>query len=306
MKTPIAFIIFRRPDTTQKVFEKIRQVKPPKLFIISDAPRPDKPGELEKCEKTRAIIDTIDWDCEVYKNYADVNLGSYRRIPSGLDWVFSQVDEAIILEDDCLPELSFFQYCEELLERYRHDTRIMAISGDNFQFGQQRTEDSYYFSRYTHSWGWATWKRAWQYFDLDMKVWPQVREQKLLNLILNNDRDARYWEWILQLTYESKIKAWDYRWTFAAWLQNGLTILPSVNLISNIGVGEDATHTISADIPYMNLPTQAMEFPLKHPQFVIRNRLADQYSQDTLYHPILKYRIARKLKKFSRKNINFL
>lgn len=297
MKTPVAFIIFRRPDKTQKVFEKIRQVKPPKLFVISDAPRPDKPGEVEKCEQTRAIIDTIDWDCEVYKNYADLNLGSYRRIPSGLDWVFSQVDEAIILEDDCLPEISFFQYCEELLDRYRHDTRIMAISGDNFQFGQQRTEDSYYFSHYTHSWGWATWKRAWQYFDLEMKAWPQVREQKLLDLILGNDRDARYWEWILQLTYESKIKAWDYRWTFAAWLQNGLTILPSVNLISNIGVGEDATHTTSADIPYMNLPTQAMEFPLKHPQFVVRNRIADQYSQDTLYHPILRYRIARKLKK---------
>ena len=296
MKTPVVLIIFRRPDKTLQVVEKLRQVKPSKIFVICDAPRPEKPDEYEKCEKSRAIIDTVDWDCEVIKNYADTNLGSFRRIPTGLDWVFNQVEEAIILEDDCLPDITFFQFCEELLEYYKNDQRIMAISGDNFQLGHQRTHDSYYFSRYTHSWGWATWKRAWKHFDLEMKAWPEVRDKQLLRLILDSDRDVKYWNSILQDTYESKIKAWDYRWTFATWLQNGLTILPNVNLISNIGFGEGATHTVSSKNPFINLPTQSMNFPLQHPQFVIRERMADKFTHDSVFHATLKNRLIRKLK----------
>lgn len=296
MKTPVVLIIFRRPDKTIQVLEKIRQVKPSKLFVICDAPRPEKPDEYEKCEQSRAIIDTVDWDCEVIKNYADTNLGSFRRIPTGLDWVFNQVEEAIILEDDCLPEITFFRFCEELLEYYKNDQRIMAISGDNFQLGNPRTQDSYYFSRYTHSWGWATWKRAWKYFDLEMKAWPKVRDQKLLKLILDRDRDVKCWESILQNVYDSKIKAWDYRWTFATWLQNGLTILPNVNLISNIGFGEGATHTVSTKNPWINLPTQSISFPLQHPQFVIRDSIADKFTQDSVFNATLKNRLIRKLR----------
>lgn len=297
MKTPIVLIIFRRPETTLKVFDQIRQVKPSKLFVISDAPRTDKPDESEQCEKTRAIIDYVDWDCEIVKHYADTNLGPFRCIASGLDWVFSQVEEAIILEDDCFPDLTFFRFCEELLDYYRNDQRIIAISGDNFQLGHQRTEDSYYFSRYTHSWGWATWKRAWKYADMEMKAWPQVREQNLLKLILDNDREVRYWDTMLQATYESKIVAWDYRWTLAAWLQNGLTILPNVNLISNIGFGEGATNTISTKNPWINLPTESMNFPLQHPEFIIRDSMADKFTQDSVFKPNFKFRLGRKLKK---------
>ena len=296
MKTPVVLIIFRRPDKTLQVLEKIRQVKPSKLFVISDAPRPEKPDEYEKCQKSRAIIDTVDWDCEVIKNYADTNLGSFRRIPTGLDWVFNQVEEAIILEDDCLPDITFFRFCEELLEYYKNDQRVMAISGDNFQFGRQRTQDSYYFSHYTHSWGWATWKRAWKHFDLEMKAWSEVRDKQLLRIILDSDRDVKYWTSILQDTYDSKIEAWDYRWTLSVWLQNGLTILPNVNLISNIGFGEDATHTTSTKNPFINLPTQSMDFPLRHPQFVIRDRINDAFTQSTMFDPSLKFRIGRKLK----------
>lgn len=296
MKTPVVLIIFRRPDKTLQVLEKIRQVKPSKLFVICDAPRPEKPDEYEKCEKSRAIIDTVDWDCEVIKNYADTNLGSFRRIPTGLDWVFNQVEEAIILEDDCLPDITFFRFCEELLEYYRNDQRIMAISGDNFQLGKQRTQDSYYFSRYTHSWGWATWKRAWKHFDMEMSAWPEVRDKHLLRSILDSDRDVKYWTAILQDTYDSKIEAWDYRWTFSTWLQNSLTILPNVNLISNIGFGDGATHTFSPNNPFINLATQAMSFPLQHPEFIIRDSMADQFTQSTMYDPSLEFRIKRKLK----------
>lgn len=296
MKTPVVLIIFRRPDKTLQLLEKIRQVKPSKLFVICDAPRPEKPDEYEKCEKSRSIIDTVDWDCEVIKNYAETNLGSFRRIPSGLDWVFKQVEEAIILEDDCLPDVTFFQFCEELLEYYKNDQRIMAISGDNFQLGKQRTQDSYYFSRYTHSWGWATWKRAWKHFDMEMNAWPEVRDKQLLRSILDNDRDVKYWTSILQDTYDSKIQAWDYRWTFTTWLQNGLTILPNVNLISNIGFGEGATHTVSTKNPFINLPTQSMSFPLQHPSFVIRDSVADKFTQDSVFNATVKNRLIRKFK----------
>ena len=296
MKTPVVLIIFRRPDKTIQVLEKIRQVKPSKLFVICDAPRPEKTDEYEKCEQSRAIIDTVDWDCEVIKNYADTNLGSFRRIPTGLDWVFNQVEEAIILEDDCLPEITFFRFCEELLEYYKNDQRIMAISGDNFQLGNQRTQDSYYFSRYTHSWGWATWKRAWKHFDMELSTWPDVQNKQLLRSILDNDRDVKYWTSILQNVYDSKIKAWDYRWTFATWLQNGLTILPNVNLISNIGFGEGATHTVSTKNPWINLPTQSISFPLQHTQFVIRDSIADKFTQDSVFNATLKNRLIRKLR----------
>ena len=152
LTTPVVFIIFNRPDTTAKVFEAIRQAKPPKLLVIADGARIDKPGEAEKCAAARAIINQVDWQCEVLTNYSNVNLGCRKRVSSGLDWVFEQVEEAIVLEDDCLPHPSFFQYCQELLEKYRDDERIMMISGDNFQFGNETTEYSYYFSRYGHCW----------------------------------------------------------------------------------------------------------------------------------------------------------
>jgi hypothetical protein len=298
MKTPVVLIIFRRPEKTQKLLNIIREIQPKQLFVIADAPRSHKLGEAEKCEKTRAIMDTIDWDCQVYKNYSEQNLGSFKRIPTGLNWVFSQVEEAIILEDDCLPEKTFFPFCEELLEHYRHDQRVMTISGNNFQFGRQTTSDSYYFSRYSHSWGWATWRRAWQYFDMNMTHWPRVKEKNLLNFILEDRRTRQYWEKIFQDVFDSQIVAWDYRWTFACWLQNALTILPSRNLVSNIGFDEDASHTTSKNHPFAYLPTYPMTFPLQHPPLMIRDGAADQFSQKNIFDPTLTYRLKRKLSKF--------
>lgn len=298
METPVVLIIFRRPHTTQRVLEAIRQAQPKQLFVIADAPRPQKAGEAEKCAETRQLIETIDWDCQVYRDYADQNLGSFKRVPSGLDWVFSQVDRAIILEDDCLPDLSFFAFCEELLDRYAEDDRIFTVAGNNFQFGRPPLSTSYYFSRYHHSWGWATWKRAWHYFDWSMAYWPEVKEQQLLKAVFGDRRALNYWETIFQAVYENHIEAWDYRWTLSCWLQNALHILPSVNLVSNIGFGEDASHTTSATHPHANLPTQPMTFPLTHPELMIRDAEADDFSQNTYFHPTWPFRIRRKLRQF--------
>ncbi|MCP2728634.1 glycosyltransferase family 2 protein [Limnofasciculus baicalensis] len=280
LKTPVVFIIFKRPDTTEKVFEVIRQAKPPKLLVIADGARADKPGEAEKCAAARAIIDRVDWDCEVLTNYSDVNLGCAKRVSSGLDWVFDNVEEAIILEDDCIPHPTFFRFCEELLERYQNDDRIMVIAGNNFQFGHRKIDYSYYFSRYNHCWGWASWRRAWQHFDFTMKVWPEVRDNNLLRDILLDASAVKYWKKIFQSTYrgEGKIDSWAFRWTFTCWVQSGLTILPNVNLITNIGYAKDATHTTKSN-QFDMMAVEAINFPLQHPPFVIRDVKADDFTQ---------------------------
>jgi hypothetical protein len=301
MKTPVALIIFNRPETTERVFEAIRQAQPPKLLVISDGPRPDRIGEAEKCAQARAIIDRVDWDCEVMTNYSDVNLGCELRPATGIDWVFQQVEEAVILEDDCLPDLTFFTFCDELLEKYRHDTRIMAIAGSNFQFGRQRTTDSYYFSRYPHCWGWATWRRAWQYFDVEMKLWPTVRDGNWLRDTLDKESEIQSWQKKFQsIEDRTTTTVWDYQWTFACWIQNGLTILPNVNLTTNIGFGVNATHTTRADSKYANMTNCAMSFPLQHPQFVIRDSQADLHTHHQLFDGSLSNRVKNAIERIER------
>ncbi len=299
MKTPVVLIIFNRPAQTEKVFEVIRQAKPPKLLVIADGSRAERPGEAEKCAAARAVIDRVDWDCEVFKNYSDVNLGCDPRISSGLNWVFETVEEAIILEDDCVPHPTFFRYCEELLERYRHDARVMNISGQNVLFGRHRTEYSYYFSRYTLCWGWASWRRAWQYFDVDVKLWPEIRDQNLIKNVLVDPYAVKVWERTVQLLYDGYLTGWDFKWMFACWLQNGFCIIPNGNLVTNIGHGSEATHTNDEKSPYNNMLVEAMSFPLKHPPFVIRNLEADKFTQRTLfdYDPNFFKKVQNKLKK---------
>lgn len=285
MKTPIAFLIFNRPDTTEKVFTRIREAKPTKLLVVADGPRLDRIGEAQKCALTRAIIDRVDWDCEVITNYSDINLGCKRRVSSGIDWVFQQVDEAIILEDDCLPDLSFFRYCEELLERYRDDTRIMFISGDNFQFGRKSTNDSYYFSKCINNtppiWGWATWRRAWQYYDVDLKLWETIQDDDWLDDILGDPKVVATWKYRFQTIYDKSFDTWDYQLVFACWVQNGLIIQPNVNLISNIGYGSEATHSKTLLTEFANMVVEPMSFPMKHSEFMIRDSKADRYSRDS-------------------------
>lgn len=303
LKTPVAFIIFKRPQETQHVFAEIRKVKPPKLLVIADGPRATKPGEDQECAQTRAIIDQVDWDCEVLKNYADENLGCRQRVSSGLDWVFDTVEEAIILEDDCLPHPTFFRFAEELLERYRDDQRIMSISGQNVQFGRKRTDYSYYFSRFNHCWTWASWRRAWQHYDLEMKLWPAIRDGNFLEDILQDSQAVKVWTKTFQLCYEKKLKSWAFQWTFASFIQNGLNILANGNLVSNIGHGAAGTNTEDPDSPYSNMPVEAVTFPMKHPPFMVQDTQADQFTQNTLYDydPPLVRKVQKKLNYFWKK-----
>lgn len=303
LNTPVALIIFNRPDTTQKVFDAIRQAKPPMLLVIADGHRLDKPEDLEKCAATRAIIEQVDWRCQVLKNYADINLGCKKRVSSGLNWVFDTVEEAIILEDDCLPHSTFFHFCEELLDYYRHDKRIMMISGDNFLFGQKRTEYSYYFSRYINIWGWATWRRAWQYYDIEMDQWPKIRDGNWLQDIFCNSRTVYFWQKIFQSTYDDLINTWDYQWVFACWLQNSISVVPNVNLISNIGFDRDSTHTTEKASKASLIPTEQLMFPLNHPSFVICDTLADNFVQNNFFSCNLLQRMQRRFKKLKSNNL---
>lgn len=282
LSTPVAFIIFNRPDVTQKVFTEISRVKPHKLLVIADGPRPNRPDDKERCAATRAIVEKVDWDCDVLKNYSEVNMGCKGRLVSGLNWVFNTVEEAIVLEDDCLPHPTFFLFCQQLLEWFRDDSRVLTISGNNFQFGRNRTKYSYYFSRYFHAWGWASWRRAWKHYDASMKLWPEICDGQWLTDILGNVRAANYWRYIFELTYAGRINTWDYQVTFSSWLQNGLHILPNLNLVSNIGFDLNATHTKAIN-KFSYMPVAAVKFPLQHPPYMIRDAVADEYTQSNNY-----------------------
>jgi hypothetical protein len=304
MKTPVTLIIFNRPDRAERVFAQIRQAKPSKLLVIADGPRPGREDDKEKCAAARAIIDRVDWDCEVLKNYATENLGCGKRVSTGIDWVFENVEESIILEDDCVPHPTFFRYCEDLLEYYRDDRRVMHISGDNFYSDKYSRPDSYIFSRFALMWGWATWRRAWQqYYDFEMKLWPQLKQQNLLQNIFCDPHSVMTWTQILQDVADGKVDTWDYQWIMACFFQNGLAILPNVNLVTNIGFGADATHTFSADSTavddlQMSLAAEAIDFPLQHSNVMLPDTQIDSFMQDALYDYFPKFpkRVRLKLK----------
>ena len=289
MRTPVALIIFNRPDLTARVFAEIARARPEKLLIIADGPRPDREGEDVKCAATRAIVERIDWPCEVLKNYSDVNLGCGRREASGMIWIFEQVEEAIILEDDTLPHPTFFRYCEEQLDKYRDDERVMHISGDNWLFDQKGMPFSYFYSNYCLSWGWAGWRRAFQHYDPEIKLWPALRDTSWLLDILGDPRAVAHWKKTFDLTFAGidNVDTWDYQWLFTIWAHHGLCILPNTNLISNLGFNrEDAAHTRGGAKDRRNkLASAEMTFPLKHPPCMVRDRGADQIMFDQTIRP---------------------
>ena len=282
-KTPILFIIFNRPDVTIKVFNEIRKVKPSKLYIVADGPRFNKAGEKKKCGETRDIIESVDWQCEVFKNFSDINLGCKKRVSSGIDWFFDNVEQGIILEDDCLPNLSFFRFCEEMLEKYKDEEKIGMVSGDNFQFGKVKNDYSYYFSRYTHIWGWATWRRVWKKYDVSISKWPQIKKSGELNKIFSNTKDACYWSSSFDDIYNNKIDTWDYQLFLMFLVNKYLVIMPSVNLISNIGFSPSgSTHTKRIS-KFSNMKAEELTFPLNVPTKIVRSVESDNITQRDNY-----------------------
>jgi hypothetical protein len=277
LSTAVAFFIFNRPDLTEIVFEAIAQAKPRKLFVIADAPA--KPEDEEKCRQCQAIIERVDWDCEVIKKYPEHNIGARNNVPEGVQWVFSQVETCIFLEDDCLPDPSFFSFCETLLDYYRDDERVTHINGGNFLFNQVPVSDSYYFSRYMFTgYGWASWRRAWKNYDIDMKSLADFQEKNLMSSVLDDLDELKFWTQKLGEVYSGELISYCYPIFYGGLSQNCLSIMPSVNLVSNLGFRADAVHTNTAyERMYLaNIPRESLA-EITHPKFMLRHKDADRY-----------------------------
>jgi hypothetical protein len=274
MNVPVLLVIFNRPELTRRALAAFRRVRPKTLLIVADGPR--SAAESAICAQTRDVISEIDWECSVRTNYADENLGCGIRVHTGLDWAFAQFEELIVVEDDCVPTDSFFSFCAELLAHYRDDERVMHIGGFNLQPTSPVTNHSYYYSKYTLASGaWATWRRAWRFYDASLASWPVAKSEGLVENWCDDPYERKYWSEIFDRMHRGAPDVWDYQWNYACWIQNGFAILPSVQLATNIGFGADATHTKSP-IPSLMLPPGEID-RIEHPPFMIRNREADAY-----------------------------
>jgi hypothetical protein len=255
LDTPILFIIFNRPDVTEEVFNVIKKHQPKQLFIAADGPRSGSLEDLELCKETRSVINKIDWPCELKTLFRDQNLGCGLAVSSSISWFFEHVEEGIILEDDCLPNDSFFTFCEILLEKYRNTDNVMHIGGSNFQFGTKYSNSSYYFSAIPHVWGWASWRRAWKLYDYNLSDLNIFLNKNKISNYISDKKTYNFWFEIFCKMNQKKIDTWDYQWQYAIWNNNGLSIIPSENLIKNIGFGINATHT-KEQHEFSKMPTQ--------------------------------------------------
>ncbi len=282
LSTPILIIAYRREDTTQRVLEAVRDARPERLYVACNAPRPGRPEEADQCAVVRRLFDTVDWPCNVYRLFRDEHLCARDSISGAISWFFENEPQGIILEDDCVPVASFFRFAQELLERYADDRRVGMISGDNFQYGLPRGEASYYFSRYCHIWGWATWRDRWASYDASMRLWPAYRDRVLNSL--DGRLERAYWGRIFDRTHAGLIDTWDYQWLFANWLNHRVNAIPQANLVSNIGFGELAHHTRNLTRA-ANMAVSELDFPLLHPQTFLPDRAADLYTFKDSYLP---------------------
>jgi hypothetical protein len=283
-RSPVLFLVFNRPDTTQRVFDAIRAARPLRLYVAADGPRQGRAGDTELCKEVRRIATGVDWPCELVTLMRDENLGCKRAVSSAITWFFDIEPEGIVLEDDCLPDPSFFAYCDALLERYRNDERVMCISGDNFISAQWQPEHSYYFSRYAHIWGWASWARAWQHYCADLDMEPVERMEGVLSRVFADSRSARdHWRRLLMQVAAGRIDTWDYQWSYALWKHGGLSCVPRANLISNIGFGPGATHTTSAESKLSKLPVSNLASTLVHPPAIHRASSADVWTDSEVF-----------------------
>ena len=304
LQTAVLFLVFNRPDTTAQVFEAIRKAKPPRLYVAADGPRVDRVGEAEKVAKVREIATAVDWPCEVKTLFREENLGCKFAVSGGITWFFEHEEQGIILEDDCLPHPDFFVFCETLLDRYATDDRVWVITGDNFQNGVRRGEASYYFSRYNHVWGWASWRRAWQKADMDIRFWPEWKASAAWREFWPDSTARKYWEKILDRMHRAEIDTWDYLWTASVWYRGGLTATPNVNLVSNIGFGPDSTHTSDTNSPCAAVTTSGLGGVL-HPSTVNHDAEADIYTFNHHYGG-LRMRFPRNLLRLPRRIVGYL
>lgn len=266
---PVLFLVFNRPERTHKVFQAIREARPPQLFVAADGPRPERLAEAERCAEARAIATAVDWPCEVLTLFRDSNLGCGRAVSDAISWFFTHVPEGIVLEDDCQPDPSFFGFCTALLQRYRADRRVFKIAGTNpLGYWPGFEGSSYIFSSYGYSWGWASWRDRWASFDLNLSDWPSFEHSSHARQYpFSRQRNRGF-----RATRAGLIDTWDYQWHFAISRNHGLVAIPTVNLVRNIGFEPEATHTRNALSLYARNPVGRLEPPFRAPRFMLPDR----------------------------------
>lgn len=280
LNTPVLLIIFNRPDTTEKVFKQIRKAKPSRLYIAADGPRQNKKDETEQCNLARSVVEMVDWKCEVKTQFQEKNLGCGYGPIAAIDWFFQNEEYGIVLEDDCLPHPSFFQFCEDLLIKYATDDRIMHINGNNFGARPNNfsiSDNSYHFCSFPQVWGWAGWSRSWRKFSWKIEYLSQLISQGYLKNIIQDDKHQK-----IQIKRWNKVKnglpdIWDYQWQYSVISNHGLCIVPKTNLISNIGFGEGATHSRDVNSSKSNIKTEEIDFPLNHPEISVPDRNLNKF-----------------------------
>ncbi len=290
METPVLLIIFNRFDTTKQVLDALRNAQVPRLYVYCDGPRSNKAGEAEQLALVQQqVLSAIDWPCQVQHHFKKENEGPRLAIGHAISWFFTHEEQGIILEHDCVPAPSFFSFCETLLDYYKDNERVMHISGDNFQFGAWRGDGSYYFSKLNHIWGFATWRRAWKHYDVQMKDYPSFRETGKIATQIPFKRGVKIWEDILDRTYSGALQTWDYQWTFAIWQRDALAILPNVNLVSNVGFDSSALNTTNPNHRLASMQTFDLK-SIKHPSTISCDYEADKKSINDVFNPtILKF-----------------
>lgn len=277
-KSPVLFLIFNRPESTLIVFNKIREYKPSKLYIAADGPRIDNINDISLCSQTREIVKSIDWKCEVQYLLREENKGCKIAVSEAINWFFNYEEYGIIIEDDCLPDISFFDFCTKMLEKYINNNNIFSIGGNCFLPKKYRSiESSYFFSKHVEIWGWATWRRAWNLYDVNLTNYPSEIELLKNSNYFDNIDNFQHWNNIFNKLYTNQIDTWDYQWVYTVWVNDGLTILPTKNLVKNIGFNQFATHTQTENKFFENFNIERVTFPLTHPLEIKRNKTNDKW-----------------------------
>ena len=299
MKTAVVAIIFNRPEKTKILFDSIKKYKPNNLFIISDGPRKKDLSDSNKVKISREVFKNITWKCKVSTNYSNKNLGTKKRIMSGINWVFQNVEEAIFLEDDCIPTKEFFLFVEKMLNKYRTNLKIGSVCGTNLFSLKGKKNEHYFFSKYQDCWGWATWKNRWFTIDKNLKTLHKTKNNKFLRYYLGSYRAHLYWHWKLNKIKQNKFDSWSFIWTYTGFIKKYLHIIPKKNLIKNIGFDKSATNTKKIKYDIKLKDKKSFKFPLIHPPKIITNKIYDKLCEDKIFSKSLKDRLVWLLKFFN-------
>lgn len=276
LRTPVLLIGFNRIGPLRQVFQAIREARPPRLYFAADGPRNEE--ERVRCEEVRALAKEVDWPCELHTRFNERNMGLRKGVSSAIAWFFEHEEEGIVLEDDTLPVPSFFRFSQEMLERYRHDERIWVVMGNNLlDDWTGPVGGDYYFSAHGYGapWGWASWRRVWKHYDVDMHLWPELKGSPLLRDFFLNSREEDVACAIFDRVHTGVMNSWSYQLDITRIANHALNILPHVNLVDNIGFGDDGTHTTGLNDPRNKRTAKDITFPLRDPRLIMLDARRD-------------------------------